>query len=261
MRKSRGFTLVELLVVIGIIALLISILLPALNKARQQAAKVKCLSNMRSLMLAVHMYTNENKNQLPFANWDGNWDTATRYAYGWLYTNQATLRVGFGGDISGTWGAHPPIDGVESGVLWQYLKSVAIYHCPMDTESSAWTGTNWLTSYICNGAQWQYGANNQPAYQPGLRITQFHDTAKCVLFWENTNNWNDGSSYPSEGGLSDRHYLGANVAYLDGHADWWDQSTWNYYAQIPTTANPPVVAAGPNDLWCCPTLTRGGAPK
>ena len=64
-RSARAFTLVELLVVIGIIGLLVSILLPALNKARNAAQTVKCIANLRTIGQALHMYLEQNNNWIP----------------------------------------------------------------------------------------------------------------------------------------------------------------------------------------------------
>jgi prepilin-type N-terminal cleavage/methylation domain-containing protein len=64
--RPKAFTLVELLVVIGIIALLVAMLLPALNKAREQAKLVQCMSNQRQLVLAVQLYAQAKKLFVPF---------------------------------------------------------------------------------------------------------------------------------------------------------------------------------------------------
>lgn len=116
-RRLAAFTLVELLVVIGIIALLISILLPSLNNARAAAASVKCMSNLRVLGQAFAMYLNENKQVYPavYANssialppgMPSTQGEIFRNGFSWfnaldLYLNRNMKDAGVGGTVAAT---------------------------------------------------------------------------------------------------------------------------------------------------------------
>ena len=123
-RRRVGFTLVELLVVIGIIALLISILMPALARAKDHANRAKCLSNLRQIGQAFVMYMNENKGAFPYGA-RGN----EAYMEDWI-SWQITAPAA-GPPNRGTPRTKP---GLEYSALYRYLGQPqdALFQCPSD---------------------------------------------------------------------------------------------------------------------------------
>lgn len=116
MRTGRGFTLLELLATVGIIAILMAVLLPALAGARAQARSVVCASNLRQLAIAFHMYADEHLGRaMPLA-----------------YTERSA--TGRGSPVY-WWGTNDP-SGVDhtKGFTWPYLRSElrvnSVYECP-----------------------------------------------------------------------------------------------------------------------------------
>ena len=115
MKNHKAFTLIELLVVISIIALLVSILMPALNNARQQATGAVCLANQKTLALAWIMYYDDNDGMIVYGN-TGNWGDIKPWAY---FPQQIP-------------GLEPKYESIRNGTLYPYVETVEAYHCPGD---------------------------------------------------------------------------------------------------------------------------------
>ncbi|MFI5380044.1 MAG: type II secretion system protein, partial [Tepidisphaerales bacterium] len=179
--KRSAFTLVELLVVIGIIALLIAILLPALQKAKEQANRVACMSNVRQISQAWSIYANDYKQAAGACNWLGI-DQYTTSA-NWLYEpGKAGTTIGGEPFFLSTTTDAQKTDVLRSGAYFKVLKSAKVFRCPFDTGPYNISGPVYLlTSYGMNGAVNGFGrvADGQATW---FKITQFRKDA--IIFYE-----------------------------------------------------------------------------
>jgi prepilin-type N-terminal cleavage/methylation domain-containing protein/prepilin-type processing-associated H-X9-DG protein len=120
-RVSIGFTLIELLVVIAIIAILASMLLPVLSKAKTKAQGIQCMSNLKQLQIAWHLYAVDNREKLPTSGYTSPLEP-TAWIDGWLDFN------GSNPDNTNTLALRDP----NRSKLATVIKEVGIYRCPAD---------------------------------------------------------------------------------------------------------------------------------
>jgi prepilin-type N-terminal cleavage/methylation domain-containing protein/prepilin-type processing-associated H-X9-DG protein len=129
-KKARGFTLIELLVVIAIIAILMAILMPTLNRAREQGRRAVCLANLKQLTLAWLMYADENDGNI--ISGDAG-DTMVRNGSGgmppWIGKCWADNYTS-GGQLP----EESQLDGIKQGGLWSCTREAKVYRCPTGTK-------------------------------------------------------------------------------------------------------------------------------
>jgi prepilin-type N-terminal cleavage/methylation domain-containing protein/prepilin-type processing-associated H-X9-DG protein len=232
---KRGFTLVELLVVIGIIALLIALLMPALNKARKAAQAVVCMSNLRQLGLALNMYSNDSKDALmPDGYWTYDYPSGVQTPRDLHYWQWAILgylgrqRVSnYGIDFAG-----------PASTVVTYL---AVFDCP--STDHLWVAGGPYDDFSYQSSFFPrcgYGMNDGinetfAAYgTPARRRSEVHRPSRFLVLADSRylnlhETGADGRdiypTYPPVAGW--RHSDGCNVLLLDGHVEYSKYVKWN----------------------------------
>lgn len=133
-KSLYGFTLVELLVVISIIALLLSIMIPSLSKARDLAKSIVCRANIKNLSTAWTMYTLNDDGKLVGGH-DCGRDSSINPATGEPSFDWVDRPIGDDGKYTATSGnIEDEIRGIKKGLLYPYLNVPEVYHCPSDSR-------------------------------------------------------------------------------------------------------------------------------
>lgn len=223
LRKVRrsGFTLVELLVVIGIIALLVSILLPVISKAQESARRASCLSNLRQVHHAFSFYALDNKDRVPLG-----------YRAGFKQFNSMVFSK-----TSGKF--------CLFGILYQgqYMNDPRIFFCPSESDPRSMLKTDvnpWPPgsdpaqhTYCGYGARPETELPDELQFIPGLTLPRLSQFKSKAIFADLT-------ATPQR--LDTRHRVGINVLYGDGSAHWVGRQVFN------------------DDLLKCPEIAKAANP-
>jgi len=216
MDKRRGFTLVELLVVIAVIAILMAILMPALRLAREQGKRAVCLNNLKQLTLAWLVYTHENEDCM--VNGEAGGDRTS----GGVITEKAWIGKCWHDDYRN--GTLLPkavqITAIMEGALWPYCSNIKLYRCPTGYRGEMVT---YAAMDSVNGRARANTKNDGVWVNNTMQLDQPQQRAVFIdEGWVSPDSF--AVHYVEEKWFDDpmvRHGNGTSLSFADGHSEYW----------------------------------------
>ena len=215
MDKRKAFTLIELLVVIAIIAVLLAILLPAINRVKEQGKRAVCLSHLRQLGLAWNMYCDENDDKIVNGA-AGFSDTTT----GWGQHAGELAWIDVRDFRNTSW--EDQLLQIQAGALWPYVKDVDMYRCPTGRRGEAVTYSIMFSMNAVNHT-WVQGVRGAHVKRRSeilpnvaLRLVFIDEgwmTSDAYAVYYDRETWFDSPPV--------RHGDGTTLNFADGHAEHW----------------------------------------
>ena len=242
----KAFTLIELLVVIAIIAVLMAILFPTLNRAREQGKRASCLNNLKQLTLAWIMYADENDDKLV---------NGAAGVTGNVHENEppwVSSTIASGWDSGEQLPEQQQEDAIMSGALWPYVKQMKLYRCPTGSRGEMLT---YAIMFSMNGIAYPV-VRDKPGVFIKRRSEIYNPPPACRIVFIDEG-WMSPDAFAVHYDIEQwfdappvRHGNGTNVSFADGHSDYrkwrgpetieagtallsYKDQTWNWTPETP----------------------------